>query len=75
MIARCNCGITATIRQIGRSQFSPTGLPHDWSARCPIISKKLKERGRLDFSEVECESLGKVCQDVFEEWQRRRSRL
>jgi hypothetical protein len=71
MKATCiKCGQSADVKPTGRNSFSITHPPR-FAFLCPILAEKLKERGRLDSSELDCPHLNNATAAVADQWRRR----
>jgi hypothetical protein len=68
MIAKCSkCSVTAAITVSGHDRYS-TSPPSGFSNKCPVLAAKLKEKGRLDASEIDCPHLSEAAGLAFHEW-------
>jgi hypothetical protein len=45
-------------------------LPQGFAGRCPILSVRMKEKGRLDMGEINCHNMSAACNFVFDQWAR-----
>jgi hypothetical protein len=71
MIAKCpKCSLTAEITITGHDRYSTTP-PSGFAGVCPVLAEKLKEKGRLEASEIECPHLSQAAGEVFREWRER----
>jgi ribose 1,5-bisphosphokinase PhnN len=68
MRATCGtCGLSATITPTARDKFTTT-LPNLFAAKCPVLAEKLREKGRLDGSELDCPNLNSAVGLALQSW-------
>jgi hypothetical protein len=70
LLALCpECGLQAEITPNGQNSYQlrrPDGIDY----RCPVLSQKTREKGRLSESELDCEYLDRAIYRVFDRWSR-----
>jgi hypothetical protein len=72
MIVICpKCGLIATITLTGRDRYS-TQLPEKFVGICLDVQARLKEKGKLEDTEMDCPHLGRASSIVADEWRGKR---
>jgi hypothetical protein len=70
LLALCpECGLQAELMPDGQTRYQmrrPDGIRF----RCPVLLKKMKEKGQLDKHELDCEFLDRAVRRVFDRWSR-----
>jgi len=70
LLALCpECGLQAEVTPDGQNRYQMR-RPEGISFRCPVLSKKMKEKGQLDESDLDCEYLDRAVRRIFDRWSR-----